>query len=484
MNHRRLTRIPRHPPVAARPAFLLFAVLLASMTPALATAAPSLGTSDNEFAQRRERVLEAMREAGETGEGGEDALLLLVAPRPDHFAGDVDYLYRTDDDLYYLTGMSEPDFALLLSARALPEPLGHAVLFHKPQRSSARTWVGERVDEEGASRISGIPRTSIRERSALDDMLRELLGGSGRRFRAAKSRPRRPFYFDTGARFAPGQQPTAAYRFLLEKLGSAAFVLNLQPPRRLTHPLRQVKSPAELAALRKAIDVTCKALRRAMQTARPGLYEYELRATIEGTFMANGCDSWGFPSIVGTGPNTCILHYQRYDRKSRPGELLLMDVGAEYGFYSADVTRTIPLDGRFSERQRQIYAIVLAVQKVCIAAVKPGTTMDAIGRIARQETAKRLVAIGLIDKESEVRRYLPHGVSHGIGLNVHDPMPLRELAPGMVITIEPGVYIAEENIGIRIEDDVLVTEEGCEVLSAAAPKEIEAIESLMNFRSF
>ncbi len=403
-------------------------------------------------------------------QGGEDALYLITASPLDHFAGDVFYPYRPDDNLVYLTGIDEPRGALLLSANELGE-LGREILFYTPQDPRFVIWEGRHLSPKELADRTGIRGDSVLTMDELDPLLKRELT------------PRRPLFFAARG-FEPGEPVTAGYGFLQQAIGSNAFRIRIESPRLLTLPLRQVKSDAEIAMLRYAIDTTTEALRRAMRAVRPGQHEYHLRSVIEGTFLEHGCSGWGFPSIVGSGPNSCILHYQRYGRKIEDGDLVLMDVGAEYGFYSADVTRTIPANGRFTARQKAIYAIVLEVQKACIETVKPGATIGEINAVARRETARGLKAIGLIESDEQVRKYLPHGISHGIGLNVHDPMPIRELAPGMVLTIEPGIYIEEEELGIRIEDDLLVTETGTEVLSAGVPKEIEAIERWMRTRAF
>lgn len=466
---------------------IVYALVLVTVTlPASQTVPPSTADRSRvdatEYTARRERVVAAMRE-----QAGDQAILLLQASSPDQFARDVDYPYRPDDDLFYLTGISEPGFALVLSVEEVEG--SHAVLFYHAQNPVMVIWEGARLGAAGASQKSGVPQESIREIDALGEFLQDLFhvqsGTSFHHHRHDVSpRTRRPLFYDTGADFAPGTRPTAGFSFLLETLGSGAFFVDLHQPGELIHPLRQVKSAGELEILQTAIDITCKALREAMITVRPQQHEYEIRAVIEKTFLENGSHHWGFPSIVGTGPNTCILHYQKYDRQSEAGELVLMDVGAEYGFYSADVTRTIPLSGRFSPRQRDVYSIVLTAQKKAIAAVRPGVTMGDVHSVALESVGEGLKELGLIDDTGDARTYFPHGTSHGLGLNVHDPMPERALTVGMVITVEPGVYIPDEAIGIRIEDDVLVTKDGCHVLSTAAPKEIDEIEALMNAKSF
>jgi Xaa-Pro aminopeptidase len=241
--------------------------------------------------------------------------------------------------------------------------------------------------------------------------------------------------------------------------------------------LRLIKSPLEMQYLQKAIDITCRALRAAMVRIEPDLFEYQVQATIEFVFKDMGAGYPAFPCIIGSGPNSTILHYAANERQIADGELLLMDIGAEYRGYSADVTRTVPVNGVFSSAQGELYDIVLRAQKAAIAAVKPGVTRNDVHAVAK----------GIIE-EAGYGPYFMHGTSHFLGLDTHDVGERSEtLQPGMVLTVEPGIYIRENaevnrkywNIGIRIEDDVLVTEDGAIELSQSAPREITEIEALM-----
>ena len=452
----------------------LFLVLLATSGPSFARPASELGATGSEYRARRQQVLEEMKK-----NGGDNAVLLLRAPRKANFSGDVDYPYRPDNDLYYLTGIPEPGCALLLSVAEFQG--GHELLFYSPQDPAHVIWEGKRLDAKASSSISGVAEEQVREAESLPDLLAEVFFSAPFLSNHGSLHSRRTFYFLSGSGFAPGEPPGEGYLFLIESLGSAAFFQDLRDPGTLVHPLRQIKSASELRQMQRAIDVTCEALRNAMRIARPHLFEYELRATIEKTFIERGCDGWSFPCIVGSGPNSCILHYQKYDRQAGDDELGLMDVGAEFSFYAADVTRTIPLNGRFTKRQRAVYEVVLRAQQNAIEAIRPGVQVRTVHDTAREEISKSLEELGL---EGNVDKYFPHGTSHGLGLNVHDPMPNETLAVGMVITVEPGIYISKESIGIRIEDDVLVTQNGSRVLSESAPKDPDAIEELMRNKKF
>ena len=432
-----------------------------------------------EFAARREKVRGEMKRLE-----GESAVLLLRAPPPDHFTEEVEYPYRPDNDLYYLTGIAEPGLALFLSVKEIPD-LGREALFFTPADERLKAWIGERLTREQAAATSGMGSGSLFDIKDLTGHLAKVRPRAAHGFIGDPApEPAQPFFFAAGKRFPPGKWLTEPYGFLLEAFGSDAFHLKLSEPGRITLPLRQIKSQAEILQLQKAIDATCSAERRALGAIRPGVHEFELRALVEATFIREGCRGWGFPPILCAGQNTLILHHETYDRRIEPGDLVLLDIGAEFGFYSADVTRTFPASGRFSRRQREVYQAVLDAQEATIRSLRPGMPFGSVNETATREVAAGLKRLGLIKEDSEARKYFPHGASHGLGLDVHDPMPLRQLAPGMVITVEPGIYIPEEGIGVRIEDDVLITEDGARVLSAAAPRSVEEIEALMATREF
>lgn len=463
---------------------LLAPLALASFQPAAPASEPRPMRSRKEwrrdFTDRRARVLEALsREAGDRG------VLLLRAPKPARFSNDVHYLYRPDNNLYYLSGLADDGIALLLSVKPLPE-LGREILVLRPVGHMEALWNGKRLDAREASAISGIPESSIVEPERLEEILRSALPRPRwNPHHRSPSRQAAPIlFYDAGGESGPGEPLTEGYQFLVKTLGSGAFGIELRRPRSLVHPLRQVKSRAEIAMIQSAIDATCKAHRNAMELARAGLFEYHLAAEIEATFRRQGCRGWAFPSIIGSGPNSCVLHYMRYERKLEDGDLVVMDIGGEYGFYAADVTRTIPVSGRFTERQKQIYRIVLEAQEAALGVIRPGLPHRKVHETAREAIADGLIRIGLIDRREAARRYFPHGTSHGLGLDVHDPMPLPTLEVGMVFTVEPGIYIPEENLGVRIEDDVVVTEKGYRILSLDAPRSIEEIERLMSSRTF
>jgi len=244
---------------------------------------------------------------------------------------------------------------------------------------------------------------------------------------------------------------------------------------------RQIKSPGEVAFLQKAIDLSLDAHIAAMKMMRPGLFEYQVGAKMVEVHAMGGSEAEGYAPIVGAGPNSTALHYDRLDRKIQDGDIVVLDVGAQYSGYSSDITRTLPADGKFSQRQREIYEIVLGAQNAAIAAIKPGAVFCRNEKDSLFNIAYNYINTHGKDLHGKaLGQYFIHGLGHGIGLDVHDPgNPCKPLAPGMVVTIEPGIYIPEENLGVRIEDDFLITETGAKFLSEKLPRDPDAIEKIM-----
>lgn len=363
--------------------------------------------------------------------------------------------YRENNDFFYLTGIEAPGSYLVLSGGASGR--GEAVLYMPPRDPREEQWTGPKLGPgPEATRLTGIAKVYSMERirPELDRMIAEA-----------------PAVY---VQLANG--PVCGGRSLcapaLEELGLTVDDPSAVAP--LTAALRLIKDADELRRLRTAIDITAEAQREAMRAVRPGSYEYELEAVIEYTFRRRGAERVGFPSIVGSGPNSVTLHYDRNRRRTEAGDLVVVDIGAEFGYYTADVTRTIPVSGRFTDRQRAIYDLVLGAQQAAIDAVKPGITVAELNRIARDWIERNS---GNLCGDTSCNRYFVHGLSHWLGMDVHDVGEYqRPLEEGMVLTVEPGIYIASENLGVRIEDDVLVTVTGHEILSAAAPRTAADVE--------
>lgn len=345
--------------------------------------------------------------------------------------------FRQDNTFYYFTELETQDAVLLMTARG-PDSL-ETVLFLPPRTPSQERWTGLRLGPDSvAVRLSGIAK--VLPIDSLDA-----------RVRAAGQ----PVYTPHGQN-GP----------------------NLTP---IVDSMRAVKDGDEIARLRRAVDISVAGHIAAMRAARPGMYEYELEAALEAGFRRNGADRLGYPSIVGSGPNTTTLHYDVNRRRTENGDLVVIDAAAEWGQYTADVTRTFPVNGKFTPRQKAIYDLVLGAQQAAFDAVRPGVTMRELDAIARRYMHDHSGAL-CGQRTCDDGEFFNHGLGHPIGMDVHDVGISRPLEPGMVITLEPGIYIQAEKLGVRIEDDVLVTAKGGEWLSAGAPRTTDAIEKLMSGR--
>lgn len=375
-----------------------------------------------------------------------------------------DSSFRQDDDFFYLTGLEEAGAALVGIADG---GAGRWILYVPERVPQQEQWTGVRLGPgPQAAALTGI--ADVRASGRLASDVRELLAGAG----AADT------VWVGGA--LPGScgngRGGACPDGLVGALIAAApgAVVSVAPR---TGALRVVKDADELARLRRAIAITVDAERAAMAMAAPGLHEYEVEAVIESVFRKNGAERVGFPSIVGSGPNSTVLHYDSNRREMQAGDLVVMDIGAEYGYYTADVTRTIPVSGTFTARQRAIYDLVLGAQQAAIDSVRPGVTVATLDRIARSYMRANS---GTLCGSVPCDRYFIHGLSHWLGMDVHDVGPYgRPLVPGMVLTVEPGVYLAGESLGVRIEDDVLVTATGHEVLTSDVPRAAGEVEKGM-----
>lgn len=363
--------------------------------------------------------------------------------------------FRQDDDFFYLTGLETPE-AVLLLAHSNGGP-ARTVLFLPPRHLAEETWTGLRLGPgPDAARLSGI--ATVVSTAALDSLRSLLLGTVGG-----------PIYTVARAPLADSAVAATWARQGRRNLMNLASVLD---------SLRVVKDGDEIGRLRRAIQITAEAQLAAMRAMKPGMKEYQIEATVEHTFRDRGADRVGFPSIIGSGPNSTTLHYDANRRTIEDGDLVVMDIGAEYGQYTADVTRTVPANGRFTPRQRAIYELVLGTQQAAMDAVKPGVTVGELTGIARRYLREHS---GDLCRPWTCDAYFIHGLSHWLGMRVHDVGDYRmPLQAGMVLTIEPGIYLVEEGLGVRIEDDVLVTPTGYELLSGGAPRAAAAVEQAMN----
>jgi Xaa-Pro aminopeptidase len=430
------------------------------------------------FAERRQALLDSI------GPG------VVLLPSPPTFIrnNDVEHEYRQGSDLYYLSGFEEPDSVLVLSNT---HPTHRAVLFLRERDPDRETWDGPRLGVERAVAELGIDAAfPIRE---LEARLPDYLENTRRvHYRLGLDRG-----FDERFLRALDVVRVRARR-------GVECPSEIIDPGASVHEMRLRKSAAEISVMRKAGAITREAHIAAMRAALPGRYEYEVEAELLRVFRSHGSERPAYGSIVGSGPNATILHYRKNDRRLQAGDLLLIDAGAEYGLYASDVTRTFPVSGSFSLAQREIYELVLASQLAAIDAVKPGATIEGIHDAAVSVLVDGMLTLGLLRgskqevmEKGDYRRFYMHRTSHWLGMDVHDvgryhqngvPRPLE---PGFVLTIEPGLYIGQNadvheryrGIGVRIEDDILVTSAGADNLTHDIPKQVGELESILRERS-
>jgi Xaa-Pro aminopeptidase len=414
---------------------------------------------------------------------GPDAVAVLPSAPVATRSGDVEFIYRQDNDLYYLTGFTEPESIAVFA----PGGKTKFTMFVRPRDKERETWTGRRAGLEGAQIDYGADAAyNINE---FESIMPRLLDQVER------------VYYPLG----PNERVNAKMlemvrtsQLMRPRLGSGPYAI--LDPRELIHEARLKKNPEELAAMDRAIAISAQAHKAAMSQARGGMMEWEIEALVDYTFRSRGAAGPSYPSIIASGPNAATLHYINNDREMRTGELLLIDAGCEYQFYASDVTRTFPIGTRFTPLQRDLYELVLAAQLKGIDAVRPDVSFDEPHDAATRVLIEGMQRLGLIKesvddalKSGSYRRYYMHRTSHWLGMDVHDVGlyriggAARKLEPGMVLTVEPGIYIAPDDdeapeefrgIGIRIEDDVLVTADGHKVMTAAVPKTVAEVEAL------
>lgn len=415
---------------------------------------------------------------------GRDSIAILPAAPVRHRNNDVEYAYRQDSDFYYLTGFDEPEsVAVLVPGR------GHAeyILFVRERDPARETWDGRRAGPAGARRAFGaddaFPITDI------DEILPGLMENRTRVF------------------YSMGMNPEFDQRLVGWVNGLRTQARNgRHPPQEIAaldhvlHDMRLYKSRVEIGLMREAARIAARAHVRAMRFCRPGLREYEVMAEIVHEFRRHNADTSYYP-IVGGGANSCILHYRENDQPLKAGDVLLLDAGCEYESYASDITRTFPVSGRFTPEQRAVYRVVLEANRAAIAKVRPGNHWNEPHEAAVRVITHGLVRLGLLkgrpaklERDGAYRRFFMHRTGHWLGMDVHDVGDYkigdewRVLEPGMALTIEPGIYIPAgargvpkrfQRIGVRIEDDVVVTKSGVEVLTDGVPKDVDAIERVM-----
>ncbi len=418
-----------------------------------------------------------------------DSVAIVPSANEATRSNDTHYRFRQDSDLLYLTGFEEPEsVAVLTNVKDRPE----YTLFVRPRDPEREIWDGRRAGVEGAVNSFGaVEAFPIAE---LYKKLPDLLSGArSLYYRLPSNRPE----LDDSVLNQISQLRAGVRR-------GVAAPESIVDPAGIIHELRLIKSQEEIQIMQQSADIAAAAHVEAMKAVRPGMMEYELEALIEFNFRKSGASAPAYSSIVGGGANATVLHYVNNDDTLRDGDLVLVDAGAEYKGYASDITRTFPVNGRFSEAQREIYELVLETQVSCVNMAQPGVTMEELKSHSIRMLTEGMVRLGLLKGETEelikgekYKQFYMHGLGHYLGMDVHDvgryqiDGQSRKLEPGMVITVEPGVYIAPGTkdipekylgIGVRIEDDVLITEGGRNVLSSKVPKAIDEIESLMKSR--
>jgi Xaa-Pro aminopeptidase len=425
------------------------------------------------FRSRRERLARAM------GNG-----VAIVPTAPERVRNrDAHFPYRFDSYFYYLTGFTEPEAVLVVIGGEEPR----SILFCRPKNEEREIWDGFRYGPEAARAAFGMDEAHAID--ALDAQVPALMGDRDR------------VYFSLGADPAWDVRVTGWLNEVRARARSGVRApVELVDLRSILDEMRLIKDEHELATMRRAAAISAAAHRRAMRFARPGLHEYEVEAELMHEFVRNGAQSPAYTSIVASGANACVLHYVSNRARLEPGDLLLIDAGCELDGYASDITRTFPVTGRFEGPQKALYELVLAAQSDAIAAVEPGRSFAEPHEAAVRTLAQGLIDLGLLQGELDgviesgaYRRFYMHRTGHWLGLDVHDAGDYgaegrwKKLEPGMVLTVEPGLYVRPGegvperywNIGIRIEDDVVVGAAGCEVLTAQAPKAIAEVEAVM-----
>lgn len=428
------------------------------------------------YKQRRDQLLEMM----------DDGVAVLSTAAMQTRSNDTEYPFRPNSDFYYLTGFDEDNSVVVLFKKGDEK---RAVLFVQLKVPEMELWTGERLGVEAAK-----ARFSFDEVYGIDsfeEQIKELL------------KEQTLLYFELFNKSRVYTQLKVAANTILHTRGVNLSPRTFSDITKLTQQMRLLKSKEEVALIREALAITAKAHHHAMRTCQPEMLEYQLQAEYEYIFKKEGAYSDAYTTIIAGGNNANTLHYIKNDQALKEGDLVLVDAGCEYGFYASDITRTYPVNGTFTPVQKELYNMILDVQLKVIAAIKPGGSKKELQAFSEKLLTEGMVSLGILEGEVEAlikekahKTYYPHGIGHWMGLDVHDPCPYSDdngdeilFAEGMVLTIEPGLYLPKDDesipekyrgIGIRIEDDVLLVKEGCENLSRAIAKTVDEIEKMCN----
>ncbi len=408
----------------------------------------------NFFSGNRARMLEQIT--------GEEAVVVSFSGMPRRRSADEDFAFYADRSFVYLTGIEQKDVVYLAWRKGTR---WEERLFLAESDAMYERWHGRMMRPEAAKERSGIEQ--VLPRTALEPTVKRLLDGM--------SAPQVWLDFDP---LAHEREASQQFGQRIQRDHPYVRLCNLNP---ILRRLRTVKQPAEIEELRRSIELTGEGIRRMLTMCRPGLYEYQLRAAFEKVLADAGYREPGFSTIVAAGKNTLVMHYPEQDCQLQSGDLILIDLGAQCGYCGADISRVFPANGRFTERQKKLHHAAMTTVDELSAAVGPGMMMAQVERLTDEILSGKLIAMGLMEKPEELKKYRWHRVSHHLGFDTHDTCDESiPLAPGAVITMEVGIYVEDWGEGVRVEDDILITETGCENLSRHLPRTVEEIESLMN----
>lgn len=418
----------------------------------------------------------------------DNSVMVIFAYPTRTFSNDVDYLYHQNPDMYYFSGYQEPHSVLLIFKDLQTNALGKSykeLLFVQKKNAQAEQWTGKRLGAEGAKEKLGISMS--------------FNGSDFKDFPIDFSKFSKIIYDKFPVDVPNGYDRADLFDLIQQFKEKSEMPEQMTMQNRfdtklyndLTGRLREIKTPEEIDLLRKAIEISCRGQNEVMKAVRPDMSELEIQGLHEYVHKKYGAEEVGYGSIVGSGENGCILHYMENTKTKVGDEMILMDVGAEYHGYTADITRTIPVDGKFSTEERAIYQLVYDAQEAAFKTLKDGAKWSDASKAAQDVLAEGLLKLGIIKNKTEVRKYYPHGLGHHIGMDVHDRGSYDSLKKDMVITIEPGIYIPAGSscdkkwwgIAVRIEDDLLITPNGYELLSHFAPRKIEDIEKMIAEKS-
>lgn len=403
------------------------------------------------YINNRKKVLKKMKD---------NSILILFGGSAPKKTADERYPFTPNRNFYYLTGINEEDHIVVLTKS---DNVESEFIFIKEVDEVREKWEGKTIRKNEAVDLTGIE--DVKYLSEINAFVERLI----------MNKEEVNLYLDL-------ERENASYDYL-EAIKNKYYNIKVLNAHRLIGELRLIKSEEEVNRIRKAIEITIKGVKTLMDNSKAGMKEYELEAYFDFVCKQNGVKDFAFKTIAATGKNATILHYVDNDSELKEGDLILFDLGAQYKYYNADISRTFPVNGKFTERQKEVYNAVLRVNEKVIEAMKPGVNYLEINSLAKDLIAEECIGLGLITNKDEVGKYYYHSIGHSLGMDTHDIEKEGRnvvLEEGMVYTVEPGIYIEEESIGIRIEDDVLITKDGHEVLTKDMIKSVEDIESYMS----